>query len=658
MQTKLLLFSFVLFVMNAAAQQTFKPDSGTFVLHKFENPIGKESYYITTNGKEIICKSDFKLADRGATVHLVSEFKTSALREPLSLVIKSKSETSNDLKDSISINGTQAYIEAGDSSNTKNIEPLTFPVDGYAPGTLQQELLQYWKNHGQPLTINTLPSGFVHIKKDGTDTFSVDHKALILDRLIINNLVWGNEFLWADHEGRIAGIITNDASADKFEIMREPYETLLPEFVNKVAIYGTRTLLKGFSEDTDLAAVKAITGGTFIDVIAGKAIPNSVIILQNGKIQSVGIVGSIKIPANATIIDATGKTILPGLWDMHAHFGHAEWGPAYLAAGVTTIRDCTDEFDYINLAKKAIDEGAGIGPAILKAGLIDGSGPNAMGVVQADSKAEAIAAVDRYKNNGYTQIKIYSSVKPMIVKAICEEAHRVGLTVTGHIPNGMTVQQGIDSGMDMVNHAYFVYASLKRNKDFSINFDDSANVAAINFIKQHHTVVDATVGSMELVFRSKNENITRIEPAFYTLPLPLQLRFKNSGMDSAIAVKYIPMYNSILKLVKVLFDASVPVVAGSDEGFPGYSLDRELELYVQAGFTPMQAIQSATIVPARAMKSAKEKGSIEPGKQADLVIVNDDPLTDISNIRKVYLVVKGTHIYKPADLHKLVGFSN
>ena len=162
------------------------------------------------------------------------------------------------------------------------------------------------------------------------------------------------------------------------------------------------------------------------------------------------------MPAGAFIIDAKGKTILPGLWDMHAHFEQAEWGPAYLAAGVTTVSDCGNEFGYINAIQKAIDDGSGIGPHILKAGIIDGKGPYAFGIIQADTKEEAIAEVDRYKENGFVQIKIYSSVKPAIVKAICDEAHRVGLTVTGHIPDGMTLMQGVDSGMDMVNHVQYV----------------------------------------------------------------------------------------------------------------------------------------------------------------------------------------------------------
>ena len=185
-----------------------------------------------------------------------------------------------------------------------------------------------------------------------------------------------------------------------------------------------------------------------IDVEGGTTLTHTDILIENGIIKQIGASGSIHFPSNATIVHAEGKTILPGLWDMHAHFEQAEWGPAYLAAGVTSVRDCGNEYGYINSIKAAIDSKKGVGPHIYKAGIIDGNGPMGLGVVRAGTKEEAIQNVQMYKNNGFAQIKIYSSVKPAIVKAICDEAHQLGLTVTGHIPEGMSIQQGIDSGMD------------------------------------------------------------------------------------------------------------------------------------------------------------------------------------------------------------------
>lgn len=638
-----------------ATAQT-KSDSTSFFLHKFEQKIGKETYRVSKTGTEITYSVDFKFTDRGSPVPLKAELKLTPAFEPIGLKIKGNTARSATINDTISMVGNIAKIKVNDSSYTQKINTLTFPVASYAPGTVQQVLLQYWKSHKQPASINTLPFGSVQIKKDGEDEISFNGKSLQLERFTVGGLIWGHEILWADKSGQLVCLITNDAEADKLEMVLEPYETLLPTFIAKAATYGMAMFAKSSPKTAAVEKLIAITGGTVIDVVNSTAIPNAVVIIENGVIKKVGKTGEIIIPAGAKLIDAKGKTILPGLWDMHAHFEQVDWGPAYLAAGVTTVRDCGNEFGFINAVQSAIDGGRGIGPKILKAGIIDGKGPMALGIIQADTKEEAIKAVDLYKDNGFVQIKIYSSVKPAIVKAICDEAHKVGLTVTGHIPNSMTLQAGVDSGMDMVNHIQYVYSIMKRNKDRSVNFEDSTSIAAIKFIKQHNTVIDPTVGVFEMVFRNVKEEITIMEPAFYSLPLPLQAIFKNTGREPASAAIFKPIYDSMLKLVKVLNDNGVTIVAGTDQGFPGYSLDRELELYVQAGLSPMQAIRTATITPALVMKMDKETGSVDVGKNADIVIVDGDPLTNIRDIRKVTTIIKAGRIYNPVTLHKMVEF--
>jgi len=642
-----------------AAQSQPKPpvtDIGTFYLHKFAQHIGKETYYITKAPGAITYTVDFKFVDRGQAVPLKAKLEVTPGLEPLGLTIKGNVARDASINDSISMRG-KTFVRVDDKGSYVTTKALTFPVAGYAPGTVQQVLLQYWKNHRQPQNISTLPTGTVQIKKQGEDTFTFNGKQLTFDRFTISGLIWGNELLWADHSGKMVCLITNDAEADKLEMMRDTYESLLPEFISRAAGYSMALFEKAMPKTNADSKIIAVVGGTVVDVVNGTTMHDATILIENGTIKKVGKTGEIKIPAGAKVIDAMGKTILPGLWDMHAHFEQAEWGPAYLAVGATTVRDCGNEFEYINAVKKAIDGGKGIGPLILKAGILDGSGPYGLGIVKADTKEEVIKNVDRYYNNGFVQIKIYSSVKPAMVKAICEEAHRLGLTVTGHIPIGMTLQQGVDSGMDMVNHVQYVYSIMKRNKDRSIDFNDSTSRAAIKFIKDHHVVIDPTLGVFEMSFRSIKDDITQMEPGFYKLPLPLQALFKDTGQDSTGAVKFKPLYDSMVKIVKLLYDNGITIVAGTDQGFPGYSVDRELELYVGAGLTPMQAIQTATITPARVMKMDKVSGSVTAGKNADLLIVDGDPLSNIRDIRKVTLVIKGGRIYDPVALHKLVGFS-
>ncbi|AYL97025.1 amidohydrolase family protein [Mucilaginibacter celer] len=657
MKKPLLLFTAALaFFTNAKAQTDLPVDSTTFYLHKFEQHIGKETYYVRKHKDAITYTIDFKFVDRGSPVPLKTEMKVNPVGDPIELIIKGNTSRFSTIDDKVSIRGSEASIKVNDSSYTKKIPALSFPIGGYSPATVQQLLIQYWNRHKRPANITTLPFGSVQIKAVGIDQLSFKGKTLLLNRIVIGGLVWGNEIIWTDKQGNLIALMTNDAEGDKTEMMRAEYEELLPELIGKAAAVGMQLFAKEAAPKGKADKIIAITGGNVIDVNTGTTLPGAVVLIENGIIKAVGKPADVKIPAGAKIIDAKDKTVLPGLWDMHAHFEQAEWGPAYLAAGVTTVRDCGNEFSYINAIKAAIDDGKGVGPNIIKAGIIDGKGPVALGIIQADTKEEAIKAVDRYKENGFGQIKIYSSVKPAIVKAICDEAHRLGLTVTGHIPDGMTLQQGVDSGMNMVNHIQYVYSIMKRDKNRAIVFDDSVSKAAVKFIKDHNVVIDPTVGVFELAFRSTKDDITKLEPNYNTLPLPLQALFVNMGLGPEQAAKLHPAYKSMKNAVKVLYDAGIPIVAGTDMGFPGYSLDRELELYVEAGLTPLQAIKTATITPATVMGMAKSTGSVEAGKQADVVIVDGDPLKNISEIRKVSVVIKNGMIYSPVALHRMVGF--
>jgi imidazolonepropionase-like amidohydrolase len=634
------------------------PDNGTFLLHKFAQNIGKETYKITKEGNNIKYDINFKFVDRGSPVPLKAELVITDQSEPVSLFIKGSTSRFSTINDTIRITNKQAFIRVNDSIYNGPVKPGSFPVGGYSPGTVQILLLQYWKKNKEPKSISLLPAGEVKIVREGNDTLSFNNQQLLLERFIISGLVWGNEIIWTDKTGNLVCLITNDAEGDKLEMMQEQYENLLPELLGKAANYSMQLFSTAMKINTSAKQTLAIVGGNIMDVERGASISNAVIIIENGIIKQTGEAGKVPIPANATIIHAEGKTILPGLWDMHSHFEQAEWGPAYLAAGVTTVRDCGNEFVYINAIKAAIDAHKGIGPNILKAGIIDGPGSRGLGIVRASTEEEAINAVQLYKKNGFAQIKIYSSVKPAIVKVICDEAHRQGLTVTGHIPNGMTIKSGVESGMDQVNHIQYVYSAMKRNKDRSVDLSDPANAEVLDFLKLHNTVIDPTIGVFEMSFRSVKDNITDMEPAFYSLPLPLQTLFKNTGMPEVQAKIYKPLYDAMKNMIKALHDKGVTIVAGTDMGFPGYSLARELELYVDAGLTPMQAIQTATIVPARVMNLDKQTGSITAGKQADLIIIDGDPLVQIRNIRKVWMVIKEGQQYDPATLHRMVGFKN
>lgn len=638
-------------------------DSARFFLHKFAQNIGQETYSRTTGDSGVSYRIRFRFVDRGSPVPLEARLMVTAEGEPLRLWVKGSTSRFSTINDSI-VMGEATWIRVGDSGDYYKIKGPAFPVAGYSPGTVQMALLKYWNKHGRPGQLRLLPTGSVTIRESGFDTLVAGGVRLVLERFVISGLIWGNELVWTDNEGNLVCLITNDAEGDKLEMMLDRYEALLPELIRRAAVYGMRLFTSSMNEEKGSQGgaigqrgVMALVGGKVVDVATGQTTPDAVVLIENGKITKVGPRTAVAVPAGAKVVSATGSTILPGLWDMHAHFEQAEWGPAYLAAGVTTVRDCGNEFDYINAVKRAIDEGAGVGPHILKAGIIDGPGPMGLGVIRASTPQEARQAVQRYKDSGFVQIKIYSSVTLPILKVICDEAHRLGLTVTGHIPEGMDLKQGVEAGMDMVNHIQYVGPILARGKDRTVDWNDPKTAAGLDFIKEHGTVIDPTLGVFEMVFRSTKDSITGMEPAFATLPQPLQVLFVTMGMPPAQAEKFKAYFKDLEKEVKVLHDMGVPIVAGTDMGFPGYSVARELELYVEAGLTPLEALRTATVVPALVMKQAGVSGSLMPGRTADILVVDGDPLHHIRDIRRVKMVIKDGKVYDPVRLHAMAGFS-
>ncbi|HTL07286.1 MAG TPA: amidohydrolase family protein [Chitinophagaceae bacterium] len=650
----------VLFLCTAPVAFCQQADSGRFLLHKFEQLIGQETYTKTSTTAGTHYQIDFRFTDRGTPVPLTASCSLDANGNPQSFQVNGNTSRFSTVADSIVISNGRASITENKKTSTVDIHGPTFPIAGYAPCTIQMLLLQYWKTQQQPQTIQTLPGGSLQIMQEGKDSLPFRGQTRVFGRFIIKGLIWGAEIVWTDQDGRLVCLMTNDAEGDKTEMMRAEYEALLPMFIEKAAVYGMQIFTKSVGKNAgEKPGLMAITHAAVLDLQTGKLQPDNTVLISNGKITQIAPAASLAIPKNAFVIDAKGKTLLPGLWDMHAHFEQADWGPAYLATGITTVRDCGGEFGYINTIKRVIDEGQGIGPHILKAGIIDGKGPRSAGIITASSNEEAIARVRTYKDNGFVQIKIYSSVPAELVKVICDEAHRLGMTVTGHIPSRMSLEQGVEAGMDMVNHNGYVFRMMKVDTiNYTVQLDDAVSKAALAFIKKHHVVIDPTLAVFELGGRPVNDSITAIEPDFYKLPVQLQSLLRNTGVaDSADIAFYKAFMVANKKIVKALADQGTTIVAGTDMSMPGYSLYRELELYVQAGLTPLQALRTATIVPAQVMKMDRQTGSVAIGKDADLILVEGNPAANIQDIRKLSMVIKGGRIYNPVIMRPLAGFA-
>jgi imidazolonepropionase-like amidohydrolase len=623
-------------------------ERGTLRLHYVQKPIGYERYAIARDGDTLTLTSDFDFSDRGGRVQLAATLRAKADFTPIAFRATGKSYRFVKVDSEVRVEGRDALVHADGAAARVTLPAQFYTVDGYAPFAAQMLMLRYWKQHGQPRLLRTvpgLPMNDVAIEARGREAIRIGAAVVRLERYAIDGVVWGRETVWLDEDGALAAAVTR-AGGLSFEAVREDLEPALVAFVQR----ATRDRIADLENlTTHVPLLKsgtyAMAGATIVDGTGRPAIADGIVVVRDGRIADVGTRDAVSVPADVPSVPVAGKTIIPGLWDMHTHVTQIEWAPVYLAAGVTTVRDMGNEFDFVTVLRDAIDSGRALGPRMLLAGLVDGGGPDSFGVVYAATPEEAKQVVATYHDAGFRQIKIYSLVTPPIVEAICAEAHRRGMTVTGHVPNGMTIEQAAAAGMDHIAHL-----------PIRGEADSETVRTTIDFLAAHKTVIDPTQSWNELLGHAAGTPIAAFQPGVTKIPAPLNRVFSNAGAEGIDAATARTRLERGLRIVKALHDAGVAVVAGTDEGIPGHSLHREIELYVEAGFTPMEALQAATIVSARAMKLDGEVGTIERGKLADMVILDANPLESIRNIRAVRWTIRGGRVYDAPALWKSVRF--
>ena len=626
-------------------------ERGTLRLHYVQKPIGYERYEVTRDGDldAIKLTADFDFTDRGGRVQLAATLRAKADFTPISFQAKGKSYRFVNVDSDVRVEGSDAVVRADGAVESRVTLPAQFfTVDGYAPFSAQMLLLRYWKLHGQPRVLRTVPgqpTNDVFVEARGREAIRIGEKVTTLERFAIDGVVWGRETLWLDERGSLAAAITR-AGGLSFEAVREDLEPALVQFVQR----ATRDRIADLESITRVNAplksgTYAMVGATIVDGTNRPPVPDGVVVVRDGRIADAGSRAAVPVPDGVPTVDVSGKTLVPGLWDMHTHVTQIEWAPVYLASGVTTVRDMGNEFEFITTLRDAIASKRALGPRLLLAGLVDGPGPNAFGVYYAATADEAKQVVGKYHDAGFQQIKIYSLITPPLVEAICAEAHRLGMTVTGHVPNGMTIDQAATAGMDQIAHLAI------RGEAGS----DEVN-RVIGVLRDRKTVIDPTQSWNELLGHAAGTPIAAFQPGVAKIPPPLNRLFSNAGAAGIDAAAARARLERGLRIVKALHDAGVPVVAGTDEGIPGHSVHREIELYVEAGLTPLQALQAATIVPARAMKLDAELGTIEKGKRADMVVLNANPLERIQNVRSARWTIVDGRVYDTQALWRSVRF--
>ena len=396
------------------------------------------------------------------------------------------------------------------------------------------------------------------------------------------------------------------------------------------------------------------------------------VFINRGRIAAIYDAGSPS-PGAATVIDAQGRVLVPGLFDMHGHM--SSWATLqHLAGGVTSVRDMGNDNKFLNGMIDSIEKGTTIGPRIIPAGFIEGSSKfSAKSGFVAANIDEVKNAIDWYAQRGYPQIKIYNSFYREWLPEAVKYAHERGLRVSGHVPAFMRAEEVVRAGFDEIQHINQVMLNF-----FVKPEDDTRTLARFNLVAQHacrldlkatqvrdfvallkgkQTVIDPTLATFEGMFVQRQGEMNPSYAAIAAhLPAALQRYHRTNSMKipADSLETYRESYAKMVEFVGLMHRAGIPLVAGTD-AMPGFTLHRELELYVKAGIPPAEALRIATWNGAKFTRTLEHAGSITPGKRADAILIEGDPTKDISAIRNISLVMKDGVAHYPSEIFEAMG---
>ena len=568
--------------------------------------------------------------------------------------------------ETFSIGDGKAKWESEDEQGEKPVSGAAFFVPRSASDTDAFLVAALAKNGG---SLPLLPGGTARMERAGEATIQLGGKPKHLVAWAVTGFDFTPGFIWLEDDGTYFGE-GNESNWIGPEGADEAPAQLVPK-QRELSRERDRQIAQKLGRKVRPEGL-ALLHARVLDVEKGAWVPNQTVVIKGDRIAAVG--AELPVPAGAETIDLHGQALLPGLWDMHEHFGDAN-GVLDVASGVTNSRDVGNSPDVIDDYKKRFDEGSAVGPHVFRAGFIEGRGKDAAHAeVTAMNEAEAKAAVEFYAKRGYEMIKIYNSIPPELVPVLAREAHARGMGVIGHIPAHMLANEAVRDGYDGIEHQNQVLLNFLATHEsdtrtlqrFTIVGEGAANfdlgsAPVRNFfvmLRERHTVVDPTLAIEELVFTvSKGKLPPGLEPLMARLPVQVQRAIGSLGLDFGGKEElYKRSFDKMVQSVKVMRDAGITVVAGTD-GIAGITLQRELELFVQAGLSPAEAIRDATLVPARVMKADAQTGSIVAGKRADLFVVDGDPLADIRDIRKTVMTFEAGVRYPSKELYETVGVS-
>lgn len=628
-------------------------------------------------GEQIVTVNDqgetkvrFIFKDNGRGPELNETIRLNADGTIASYVGQGKSTFGSLINETYQRQGNVARWTAGEKKGQANVNgsAMYLPVDGSAE--VSSIAIGAIAKSGKD-TIALLPSGQLTQKPVSSLMVEKGGEKQQVQLMVQTGVGLEPSFVWAttgENPHLFASIVPGSmvliedgwqANAEKMASVQQAAETKLLEQLAS----DTPTALPGLT---------VIRNARIFDSVSTKVLAAKDIYMLRGKITAIVPTGSLTTVAENQI-DAKGRIVLPGLFDMHGHISRWE-GPLHLAAGVTSLRDMGNDNITLQQMMDEIDDDRLLAPSIFPTGFLEGESPYSArnGFVVKDLKGARLA-IDWYASHGYHQLKIYNSYPKEILKETVAYAHQRGLRVSGHVPAFLKAEDVIAAGFDEIQHINqlllnFLVKPETDTRTLERFYLPAKQVAAldlqspkvqqyIKLIKDQGLSVDPTLATFDFLKKVDGTVGDPWKDIVDHLPPDLQRRYHTAELeipDAASAELYAKSYAKMVEFVGMMYKAGIPIVAGTDE-LAGFTLQGELELLVKAGLTPAQALQVATLNGAKYSNAASHKGQIAVGMDADILLVDGDPTTNIADIRKLALVItQGKAVY-PAKIYQAMG---
>ncbi len=429
----------------------------------------------------------------------------------------------------------------------------------------------------------------------------------------------------------------------------------------------------------------AFTHVNVIDVTGGPTQTDVTVVIASQRIVAVGKSADVPVPRDARVVAATGKYLIPGLWDMHVHTIFGDWIPPdekvtlllFVANGVTGVRDMGGDLEKLKQWRSAVAAQKLIGPQMIIAGpMLDGTTPRFPSSAPVADAATGRQVVDDLVKSGVDFIKIQSLISRDGYFAAVSEANNLHIPIVGHVPDNVRASEASNAGQKSIEHFTGVFEGCSSEEDALLKgpkgpgrvvatYDPARAAALIGLFAKNQTWQVPTlvwergqwlIDEIDL----SHDPHTKYAPAAWkdrTWPMFTRDILKDMDTDPLpVRKRFVQME---LEMTLAMHRAGVPFMAGTDTAagvhiFPGFSLHDELGLFVKAGMTPLESLQTATWNAARFMGRLPDLGTVEKGKLADLVLLDANPLDNISNTRKIRAVVLAGRFFSRRDLDKML----